>query len=111
MEGGRTEAKKKELVFKSRKELEEDIMSVKGDRGSNFLKPKIAEEGRTEARKKELMFKSREELEEDIRSVRGERGSNILKPKIAEGGGQRPRRKSWCSSLVKSWRRTSGFQG
>jgi hypothetical protein len=38
-EGGRTEAKKKELVFKSRKELEEDIRSVKGDRGSNFLKP------------------------------------------------------------------------
>jgi hypothetical protein len=28
--GGRTEAKKKELVFKSRKELEEDIRSVRG---------------------------------------------------------------------------------
>ncbi len=70
-EGERTQATKKELVFKSRKELEEDIRSVKGDRGSNFLKPKIAEEGRTEARKKELVFKSRKELEEDIRSVRG----------------------------------------
>ncbi len=27
---GRTEARKKELVFKSRKELEEDIRSVRG---------------------------------------------------------------------------------
>jgi hypothetical protein len=37
---GRTEAKKKELVFKSRKELEQDIRSVR-DRGLNLLKPKI----------------------------------------------------------------------
>ncbi len=46
---------KKELVFKSCKELEEDIRSVK-DRGSNNLKPKIAEGGRIETRKKELVI-------------------------------------------------------
>ncbi len=33
---GKTEARKKELVFKSRKELEEDIRSVR-DRGLNFF--------------------------------------------------------------------------
>ncbi len=67
--------------------------------------------GGIEARLKELVFKSCKELEQDIRSVKGDRGSNILKPGIVEGGGQRPRRKSWCSSLVKSWSRTSGQSG